>query len=94
MIKTPVVTALNTETYTPITLNDQAAEGFSIHISDGSAFFYAVDASGTGEALVPDNASLSWGHYEPAHATIMYAKSVTGTPDLIVNLGNTKYEVV
>jgi len=90
MIKTPVVTAINSTTYTPIALGEEQAYGFSVHISDKSSFYYAVDSSGTGEALVPDNASLSWGHYEPENSIIMYAKSVSGSPNLIVNPGKSE----
>ena len=88
MIKTPVVTALNSSTYTPITLGNDHAYGFSVYISDGSSFYYAVDSSGTGEALVPAASSLFWEHYEKKLTTVMYAKAVTGTPNLILNPGN------
>lgn len=92
MIKTPGSTELNSSTYTAITLGEgQFAYGFSIYAIDTagdlSAFYIAVDSAGTGEALVPD-IGLSWSGYQSIGRTVLYAKSLSGTPDLVLLPGS------
>ena len=88
MINLPVVTALNDTTYVAITLTaDTPAWGFMVHTDDASAFYLALDDSGTGVQLIPEKYAPVWNHYEAVGTTVVYAKSVTGTPNLVLNPG-------
>jgi len=85
MIKVPVITALNNSTYVAISTDStNDAYGFAVYTDDASAFYIAVDVGGTGAALVPENASLSWAHHVEASENVLWAKSVTGTPNLVL----------
>lgn len=84
MIPKPIATACNTSTFVAITLGEAAANGFSALMSDGTAFTYAIDASGTGAALQPANLPAVWTHYEDPGSVVMYVKASAGTPNLIL----------
>lgn len=83
-IKLPVVTALNTSTYTAIEVPSATKRSISAYTEDGTSFKLAIDASGTGEAIIPSDASLSMDDISDEDETIFYAKAVTGTPNLVV----------
>lgn len=86
-IKTPVVTALNSTTYTAIDIPSAANRAFLAFTEDGASFKIAVDASGTGEIIIPANSSFSDSEISDDSATIFYAKSISGTPNLAVIWG-------
>jgi len=88
MIKSPKSFALNSSTYTAITLGDDDAFGFAVYAVDESGdmapFYYATDETGTDEVIAP-TIGLAWPHYEKQGGTVLYAKSISGTPDLVLN---------
>jgi hypothetical protein len=84
-IYTPISTALNASTYTAITTGSQECYGFAILLSDTSiAYYIAVSATGTGEVPIPAGTSISWPDYVPIKTIVLYAKSASGTPSLIL----------
>jgi len=54
MIKTPVNQVLNTSTYVALTNGADACYGFTLLLSESASFYIAIDASGTGETIIPD----------------------------------------
>ena len=98
MIETPIITALNTSTYTAINIPNNFKLGrpcipISAYTDDGSSWLIAVDGSGTGAstilALTPYNNSCVQGNITDDSAdgteTIFYAKATAGTPNLILH---------
>lgn len=88
MIKPAITTELNASTFVAITLGSQEAYGFGVYALDTTtgglvSFYYANNAAGTGAVLAPP-IGIVWGHYEPALNTVLYAKSLTGTPSLVL----------
>jgi hypothetical protein len=87
VINTPVVTALNASTYTAISIpktNNPACRAVSFYVDDGTAFLLAVDASGTGEATIPADTSISMDCVNDTGGIIFYVKASAGTPNLVV----------
>jgi len=84
-IKTPVITTLSAS-YQAITLPSADRRSFSAQTSDGTSFYVAVDASGTGEALVESGAQTI-NRMSSNDDTIFWAKAFSGTPDLTVFWG-------
>lgn len=84
-IKAPIVTALNSSTYTAI-LSPGGCGGIGVYTEDGTSFYIATDSSGTGEAIVPADTSISFGNVCPEEVTniVLYAKSASGTPNLVL----------
>lgn len=88
LINTPITAALNASTYTPITTGTQDCYGFTIMTSDGFAspgFYIATSAAGANETLIPAEVPwLPFTDFAPYNSIIMYAKSVSGTPNLLL----------
>lgn len=89
MIIKPVVTALNAVTYTAITIpRTNRPVPVSYYTEDETGFYVAIDASGTGEALVPEKTGVNIEQMSiDADGLLLYAKAVSGTPNLVVMIG-------
>jgi len=89
MIKTPITLTL-TDTYQAVDLGTEDAFGFAVTAVDSGgdlvSFKYAVDGTGTGEAVTP-NIGKSWPHYEKPGATVLYAKKNTIAATLVLDPG-------
>lgn len=91
LVKMPVSTTLNTSTYVAVATGTDVAYGFSVFISNGTAWYIASDTSGTGETLIEDHVpNINWGHYVNANTTVFYAKAFVGTPDIVIFPGKHK----
>lgn len=87
-IKQGIPTALNSSTYTEIINTGPSCEGFILWIDDATGFTYAVDSSGTGAVTVPDAVvGISFPNRVGAGDTVVWAKSTTGTPNLVFQPG-------
>ena len=91
MIVPPVVTAINTSTYTAITVpRVDAPPGLptpmGVITEDGARWYYATSAAGANEALMPADTALNSRIVPEEDGTIMYAKGVTET-NLNVQMG-------
>lgn len=86
IIPLPVVTALNSSTYTAITISasNGPCRSVALFTEDGSSFLIATDSAGTGESIVPADVSISYRCVNDTSGVILYAKSVSGTPNLVV----------
>lgn len=101
MIQAPVITALNTSTYTPIVVPKSSLKGgghprpMTYYTEDGSSFLQAVDDAGTGEAIIPAGAIFTEASISDKNESnipdgiIFYAKATAGTPNLVVKIGAT-----
>ena len=89
VINAPVVTALNTSTYTAVTIprTNGSCRAVTVYTEDSSSFYIASDSTGTGEALVPANTSLSYNCVTDTAGVVLYAKSSSGTPNLVAIVG-------
>ena len=88
-IRTPVVTALNSTTYTAIVIpeNGGKCRPITAWTETGVGFYIAVDSSGTGEALIPAPGTYSNSCVTYKDGLLFYAKAISGTPNLAVNFG-------
>lgn len=82
------VTALNASTYTAVTIPaDSGCGNVTWYTSDGSQVYIAKDSSGTNvRPSAVDSNGESWSSVCPSYGTkiIFYAKSFSGTPNIIV----------
>ena len=92
VINTPNVIALNTSTYTAVTvpLTNGVCRPMAAYVDDGTSFLIAVDSSGTGEATVPANTFWSDSCVTDTAGVIFYAKASAGTPNIVVLVGAVK----
>ena len=85
MIQTLVITELNATTHTAITLpTNQGCGSFAVWTEDGSAFYISSVAAGTDEGLTLANMAVSINAKHYKGETVMYAKSSSGTPNLVL----------
>ncbi len=87
MISTPVVTRLNDSEYTkiiiPITTESTCL--YKMWTEDKSAFVYSPTREGSVQATIPANSSFTV-RSDPTGGYILYAKSITGRPNLVVQM--------
>lgn len=81
-LREPIITALNTSTYSAINMPAQIGN-VAIYTEDETGFYVATDSGGTGEALIPTG-KLSIERLRPKDGVAMYAKAVSGTPNLVL----------
>ena len=74
--------ALNTSTYTAITLPSAAHRNVSARTSDQTEWLMAWDASGLGAQTIWAEKSVSINNIGDRDETIFYAKASAGTPTL------------
>ena len=84
MIVPPVVTEINTSTYTAITVpRVDAPPGLAtpmgVITEDGAPWYYATSAAGANEALMPSDTALNSRIVPEDDGTIMYVKGTTAT---------------
>ena len=82
----PIVTVLNTSTYTRIVMPAKLG-GVTVYTEDGTSFYVATDSSGTGEALVPADIAVGWDRITPNandSSAALYAKATVGTPNMVL----------
>jgi len=88
LINSPVTTALNASTYVAINSGTQDCYGFILMISTGFAstgFYIATSVSGANATLIPAEVPwLPFTDFAPFNSTLLYAKAVSGTPNLIL----------
>ncbi len=88
-IKSPVVTEVNSSTWTAITNSSADCRNFAIWLKDGTQFIYATDASGTDAAYSPAGAlAISFPTSSVKSFIVMYVKTVSGTVDCVFQPGD------
>jgi hypothetical protein len=85
MIQPLVVTALNTSTYTAISLGaSQSCGSISFWVDDGTAFYISDTTAGTVNGLTLANQTFNIDIAQAKGETIFYAKASAGTPNLVL----------
>ncbi|MBW2636781.1 MAG: hypothetical protein JRC86_04540 [Deltaproteobacteria bacterium] len=90
MINKPIVIALNSSTYTRIAIPFTGSPiPVSYYTEDETAFYVAVTVGGEGEALIPEKSKVNdpQAIVDKETGTLVWAKSSTGTPNLVVLTG-------
>ena len=95
MIITPIITALNTSTFTKISLptgsdqiNSSNCNPVSIYTEDETKWYLSDDSAGTNKVTIPATKVLNIECLKAdADGCILYAKASAGTPNLAVLVG-------
>lgn len=83
MIADLIITSLNASTYTAVVI-PRACLAFGFWTEDGTSYYLNTLDSDTGAGLVPENFPINMRAPQAKNAEVLYAKAVSGTPNLIM----------
>ena len=88
-IKIPVVTEVNTSTYTEIINTSDYCNNFAVWLEDGLQFRYSTDGTDEHSALSPENSiGLSFPTSSVKGASVLFIKSITSTVNCVFQPGD------
>lgn len=88
-IKKPVVTAVNTSTYTEIVNTSESCDNFAVWLEDGNQFRYSTDGTDGNSALSPEGIQgISFPTGSILSASVMHVKAISGTTNCVFQPGD------
>jgi hypothetical protein len=95
MIAKPIIVALNSTTYTPIEIpkdypSNDVARVITYWVEGLPEWLQAWSDAGEAEIPIPAETIFTEAYVMPTNRVLFYAKAVSGTPNLIVKLGETR----
>ncbi|WP_022667929.1 hypothetical protein [Desulfospira joergensenii] len=83
-IREPIVTPLNTSTYTAIVAVYPCPNGFTVWVEDETGYYYATDQAGTNPVEMNGRGAMTFPDSTVKGETIIWIKAKTGTPNFIL----------